>query len=151
MIETIFADIQFWHWFALAVILIILDVAVGAHFLFLWCGLAAGLVGLLLLAIPTMSWEYQLLIFGLGVMSSIAFWFFYLRKQKTVTDQPNLNERSRQYIGRTFTLVEAIENGRGKIRVGDTIWRVQGPEMPEGQKVIVVDADGVILIVERVE
>lgn len=149
--EALFSDLEFWHWFALAVTLVIIDVATGANFLFLWCGAAAALVGIILLLVPSMGWEYQMMIFGLGTMSSLLLWFFYLKKQPAETDQPNLNMRSKQYIGRTFNLVEPIENGRGKVRVGDTLWRVQGEDLPEGAKVKVVNVDGVILIVEQAE
>jgi len=149
--ETLFLDLEFWHWFALAVTLVIIDVATGANFLFLWSGVAAALVGIILLLVPNMGWEYQMMIFGLGTMSSLLLWFFYLKKQPTETDQPNLNMRSKQYIGRTFNLVEPIENGRGKVRVGDTLWRVQGEDLPNASKVKVVNVDGVILIVEKAE
>lgn len=149
--DAFFSQLEFWHWFAFAVLLIIVDVATGANFLFLWSGIAAALVGVLLLIMPKMGWEYQLMIFGLGVMSSILVWFFFLRKHKQATDQPKLNLRNEQYIDRVFDLDEPIVNGRGKVRVGDTWWKVKGADLPQGTKVKVVAVDGVILIVEKVE
>ena len=56
-----------------------------------------------------------------------------------------------QYIGRVFTLEEAIINGRGKVRVDDTLWRVEGADLPLGHKVKVVSVDGVVFKVEGVE
>jgi hypothetical protein len=38
------------------------------------------------------------------------------------SDQPKLNRRGEQYVGRTFTLEEPIVNGHGKIRVDDSTW-----------------------------
>jgi membrane protein implicated in regulation of membrane protease activity len=39
-------------------------------------------------------------------------------------------------------------NGRGSIHSGDTIWRVEGPELPKGARIKVVGADGTLLQVE---
>jgi membrane protein implicated in regulation of membrane protease activity len=43
-------------------------------------------------------------------------------------------------IGRTATLAEPISNGRGRIRLGDTLWRVSGPDLPAGAQVRVTGA-----------
>ena len=42
----------------------------------------------------------------------------------------------------------AIENGVGKAKVGDTYWRVTGPDTPQGEKVKVVGFEGATLKVE---
>ncbi|PCH57286.1 MAG: hypothetical protein COC15_01390 [Legionellales bacterium] len=136
-----------WHWFALAAILIILDVSLGANFFILWLGVCAAMVGGILQINPSLSWELQLLIFAVGSIACIAFWHFYLKKYPTKSDKPNLNRRSEQYIGRTFTLTTAISNGRGKIAVGDSIWTVSGADMPTNTQVKVTGANGIILAV----
>ena len=148
--DVMFAKLVFWHWFALAVILMILDVSIGANFFFVWCGISAAIVGILMLIIPSMTWEFQFLIFGIGIMASLVIWRQYLKKIPKTTDQPGLNRRAERYIGRTFDLDEAIENGRGKVRVDDTTWRVQGEDLPVGTKVKVVGVDGTVLKVEKV-
>ncbi len=147
---AIFSHLVFWHWFALAVILAILDVTIGANFFFVWCGLAAALVGLLLLIIPSMIWEIQFLIFGIGVMASLVIWRQYLKSHPRVSDQPLLNRRAEGYIGRIFTIDEPIVDGRGKVRVDDSTWRVEGQDLPEGTKVKVIGVDGTVLKVEKV-
>lgn len=147
--KDLLAHLVFWHWLALALILGILDVMLGANFLFVWCGLAAGLVGVLLLLFPKLVWEYQLLIFGIGVLLSLVGWRQLNSRAKKLSDQPELNRRSRQYIGRIFTLDVPIVNGRGKVRVDDTQWVVEGADMEIGTKVRVIGVEGVILKVER--
>ena len=68
-----------------------------------------------------------------------------------------LNRRQRQmcirdrYIDRVFTLETAIENGFGKVRVGDTLWRAKGNDLAAGTKVKVTAADGIVLVVEPAE
>ncbi|TIU25428.1 MAG: NfeD family protein, partial [Mesorhizobium sp.] len=51
-----------------------------------------------------------------------------------------LNRRGAQMVGRTATLSEPIQNGRGRIRLGDTLWRVSGPDLPAGTQVRVTAA-----------
>lgn len=148
--EAVFSQLVFWHWFAFAVILAIFDVMLGANFLFVWCGFVAAIVGVILLLFPPLSWEYQLLVFGLGVMASIVVWRHYIKKRDKFV-APTLNRRGSQYVGRTFFLDEAIENGRGKIRVDDTQWRVEGEDLAKGEKVRVTDVDGIILKVEKAD
>ena len=69
-------------------------------------------------------------------------------KSPQVFDQPHLNRRGEQYVGRTFTLQEAIVNGSGKIRLDDLIWKIHGQGCPMGTRVTVTGADGVVLLVE---
>ena len=45
----------------------------------------------------------------------------------------------------------AIENGFGKVRVGDSLWRVKGQDAVAGTKVKVTAADGIVLVVEAVD
>jgi hypothetical protein len=48
-------------------------------------------------------------------------------------------------------LEQPIVNGKGKIKVEDSIWRVSGIDMHKGTKVCVIDVDGDILKVEKEE
>ena len=53
-------------------------------------------------------------------------------------------------MGRQFALHDAIVGGRGKIRVGDSVWLVSGPDLPVGAQVRVIGQDGVLLLVKPV-
>jgi len=117
---------------------------------FLWLGISAGVVGSLLYFIPGIDWEYQLLIFSLLSIVSILLWKKYQTKNPVQTDQPQLNRRGSQYIGRLFTLDEPIVNEVGKIHVDDTIWKIQGEDCPANSRVRVTGVDGTILLVETV-
>jgi len=140
-----------WFWFGAAALLVILDVVFGANFFLLWMGLLAAVVGGIVTVFSGLSWEYQIIIFAVGSVVSVAGWHFYLKTHATTTDRPTLNRRAEQYIGRAFALSEAIVNGRGKIEVDDSSWRVEGAELPLGTRVTVVGVDGVILKVEKLE
>lgn len=145
--EALFASVDYWHWWILAGILLIIEVAAPSFF-FLWLSIAAGITGLSLLALPDLGWEYQILLFsGLSIISLTVF-KRYQRAHPVLTDQPALNRRGEQYIGRNFTLEEAISNNTGVIRVDDSTWRITGADLPAGTTVRVVGVDGVILKVE---
>nr|WP_314575939.1 NfeD family protein [uncultured Pseudomonas sp.] len=142
-------DLSFWDWLGFGTVLLILEVF-GAGGYLLWIGVAAAGVGILTYIIPSMSWEVQFLLFAvLSVLTALYWW----RRQRSVlrkSDQPGLNMRGSELIGRTFAVHDAIVDGRGKIKVGDGVWMVVGPDTAAGNQVRVVAQDGAILKVERV-
>jgi membrane protein implicated in regulation of membrane protease activity len=140
-------NITFWHWWILAAVLIIMEVFAPGAFL-LWLGIAAGVVGGLIYLMPNLAWEYQVLTFSVLSMVSILVWRKYLRTTPEETDEPALNRRGEQYVGRVFTLTEPIVNNMGKIRVDDTTWKIRGDDCPVGTRVEVTGVDGTIFEVE---
>ena len=138
---------DFWHWWILALALIIAETLLPGTF-FLWMGISAIVLGLVSWLVPTMGWEIQLMLFAILSVASIVGWRIWQRRHPVETDQPTLNRRGEQLIGRTFVLQTAIDNGFGKVKVGDSLWRVQGPDAPAGTKVQVTSVDGVVLQVE---
>ena len=141
-----FSQIGFWGWFAFGLMLVILEI-LAPSFVFLWLGIAAGVVGLLVLLMPGLPWEYQWLLFAVFAIVSIVISRRYFAKNPGVEDNLTLNKRGAQYVGRSFTLSEPIRNGRGKIHVDDTQWTVEGPDLEAGENVTVTGTDGVLLIV----
>jgi membrane protein implicated in regulation of membrane protease activity len=138
------AGAAFWHWWALGGLLVIVEV-LAPGYMFLWFGVAAGLVGLLLAVWPGLGLSFQLLLYA-GLLFLCAFgWRWYRRLRPVVSDQPELNRRGAQYLGRRFELVAPIVNGRGRIKVGDSSWVVAGPELPTGRIVEVVGVEGAVL------
>jgi membrane protein implicated in regulation of membrane protease activity len=136
-----------WNWFILAVVLFIFETMIpGVHFL--WFGLAAVVVGFLALAIGV-AWPWQVLAFGLISVLAVFWVRKYARPDMAISDLPDLNVRGQQYIGRSLVVEQAIQNGRGKVRVGDSTWVVEGPDAPAGARVTVTGAKGTVLVVER--
>ena len=137
-------SIGHWHWWILAAVLIILEVFAPGAF-FLWLGIAAVAVGGVVYVAPGMEWEYQLLLFSVLSVVSIILWRKYFRSTPGDTDQPNLNRRGEQYVGRVFTLKEPVTDGIGKIRVDDSTWKIRGEDCPAGTRIEVTGVDGTIL------
>jgi membrane protein implicated in regulation of membrane protease activity len=143
-------QLGYWHWWIGAVALLVLELFAPGAF-FLWLGISAAVVGLLVYLFADIGWQYQLLLFSILSVASIVTWRIYFKERTEETDQPTLNRRGAQYIGRSFTLAEPIVNGIGKIRVDDTSWRIEGPDCDVGRQVRVIGVDGVLLRVEPIE
>ncbi len=143
-------ELQFWHWLIFGLLLAVIEILAPGTF-FLWLGIAAGVTGLTLLALPATPWQIQLVIFAVLSVASVAGWRFYQHRHPIATDDPTLNRRGEQHVGRVFALEQAIANGRGTVRVGDSVWRAEGPDLPAGARVRVVAVSGAILKVERAE
>ena len=141
--------LSFWDWLALGTVLLILEVF-GAGGYLLWVGMAAAIVGVLTFLIPDLSWEVQLLLFGL--LSVLTAWYWWKRQHSaSASDQPTLNLRGQELIGKTFVVHEAIVGGRGKIKVADGVWMAKGPDTPAGSRVRVIGQEGVVIQVERID
>ena len=85
---------------------------------------------------------------GAGVallVADVLIDFVWAHPAVSRSDQPELNRRGAQLIGRVLVLAEAIEGGRGKVRVGDTLWPVEGPDAPAGAEVRVTAAKTTVL------
>ena len=144
-----FEQIEFWNWWVVAVFLIGIEIfAPGA--VFLWMGIAAAIVGVVLMLFPEMTWQIQMLIFAVLSLVSILVWRFVLR-DRFPAPLPGrvLNRRGASYVGRTFTLKEPIVDGNGLLHVDDSRWKVEGEDLPAGTKVKVTGIDGTVLKVER--
>jgi membrane protein implicated in regulation of membrane protease activity len=143
--------IAYWHWWIAAALLAILEMVMPGTMLIFFAA-AAAVVGLVTLLIPSLPWQVQFIGFALLSVAGIFAWRKYRALHPGTLDggdQPTLNKRAAQYIGRTVTLIEPIVNGTGKVKVDDTIWRVAGPDLPEGATVKVTKADGGFLTVEK--
>jgi len=132
-----------WNWMILAAVLFALELTAPGMF-FMWFGLAAAATGILMFRYD-ISWQWQLIWFCGLSLASVLVAAKYLRKHPLESDRPLLNERAAQLIGQTFDLVDPIVNGRGSVKIGDSIWRVEGPELPIGARITVVGADGTLL------
>lgn len=136
-------------WWVLALLLIGGEVLVPGYFL-LWIGIAAGVMGVVVLALPQLGMLPQALLFAaLAFVSCFAYWkLLRPRIERDAPDAAGLNRRAERLIGQRYVLETAIQNGRGKARVGDSLWLAEGPDLPAGAVVEVVGVDGSTLKVK---
>lgn len=138
--------IVYWHWYALAAVLVILETLVPGV-LFLWLAIGAGIAGTLLLVVPDMDPVHQLLVFAVASAIALYLGHRFLRRPPPAAE-PGLNRRADALIGQETVLVEAIANGQGRVHLGGSSWKVTGPEAPAGTRVRVAAAEGTLLRVD---
>jgi membrane protein implicated in regulation of membrane protease activity len=137
-----------WAWLTIGVLLCAAEIVAPGFFL-VWLGVAAIATGVLAFLLPV-GVPMQL-----GIFAVLAFIALYgarrwLKANPIESTDPLLNQRGGRLVGEVLTLVTAIENGRGRAKVGDGEWPVRGPDTAAGTRVRVVSADGGVLVVEAV-
>ena len=139
-----------YGWWLLALVLIGAEMILPGYFL-LWIGVAAGLMGAILLLAPTLPVIAQAIMFALlAIATCTVYWRLIRPLAEHRDDQPLLNRRGERMVGRRVVIVEPIVNGRGKVKVGDGAWLAEGPDLPIGQEVEVTACEGTMLKVRAV-
>jgi membrane protein implicated in regulation of membrane protease activity len=141
-----FSTLGDWNWLIFGIILMALEVLAPGIFLF-WLGLAALLVGLVAFGVHP-SWQIEILLFAAFAIAAVPLWRRMARSNTAVSESnPFLNRRTEALVGRVFTLEKPIIDGAGTVRIGDTVWRVAGPDTPAGTRVKIVQVSGADLTV----
>ncbi|GGA98492.1 membrane protein [Brucella endophytica] len=148
MIVEFLTNLGIWNWLVLGLVLLMLEILAPGIF-FIWFGLAALVTGALAFLLASSAagfgWQLQTVVFlVLAVLFALAGRRFFGSRSDD-SDDPLLNRRGQQLVGQRATLTEPIVNGRGRIRMNDTMWRVKGPDLPAGTEVRVVGFDPVSL------
>ncbi len=150
MIARIAAELGPWSWWVSGMVLLAAELAAPGFFL-VWIGIAAivvGAVSLLFWDSAFWVWQLQAILFAVLAVAATLVGRKLTREHGT-SDEPFLNQRGASLVGRTATLAEPIQEGRGRIRLDDTQWQVMGPDLPIGARVKVVSSNGRDLTVEE--
>lgn len=129
-----------WGWIVAGLVLLGLELFAPGAFL-MWLGLAAVVVGLATLAVD-LPWQVAAVLFVVLASIFVMIGRRIAVRRATAEDDLRLNDRAARLVGLTFPLADAIEGGRGRIRVDDSSWGVEGPDLPAGTIVRVVGHDG---------
>ncbi|MCF3638465.1 NfeD family protein [Rhizobium sp. TRM95111] len=150
MIARLAAELGPWAWWVLGIVLLILEVLMPGVFL-VWIGLAAivtGALALLFWESAFWTWQVQWLLFAVLSLAAAIGGRRLVSARSRASDEPFLNQRGQSLVGRTATLEQPIREGRGRIRLDDTMWSVQGPDLPAGTRVRITQSNGRDLTVE---
>ena len=134
-------------WWVIGIVLVIGEVVLPGTFL-IWFAFAAFGVGLIG-AVVDLSGMNQVVVFGLLSFASLSLGYL-MRKRRGDPEVPAFADRTQAYMGKTYTVVVAIENGQGKIQVGDSVWLAEGEDCPIGGSVKVIDSRGNVLLIDVV-
>lgn len=137
-----------WFWLSLGLILGVAEMVAPGFFL-MWLGLAAIIVGLLDYFLP-ITVAYQVAMFAILSVLAVFAGKKFLQENPIESDDPKLNDRGARLAGEIVTVVEAISNGHGRVKVGDSVWSARGANAAEGSQVRVTGADGAVLLVEAI-
>ncbi len=142
-----------YGWWIVGLVLLIGEVLIPGIFL-MWLGLAALIMGVVDWLLPFIPWYWQLGLYAV-IAAGLVFGIrpFVTRELDRETERPALNRRLHAMIGRTGEIVDAVVEGYGRARIGETTWRVRGPDMAEGTpvKVTGVDEKTLSLLVEPLD
>jgi len=138
----------FWHWLIGAAAFAVLEIAIPAMVCIWLAAAALGTAAIAWLA-PGLSWEHQALIFAALAVASVAIGRLAFARIREQSGRAHLNRRAEIYVGRTFTLERPIVDGRGRLKVDDTMWLVEGPDLPAGTRVQVTGVDNTLLRVAQ--
>ncbi|QEL24800.1 NfeD family protein [Bosea sp. F3-2] len=137
-----------WLWAILGLLLIGGEMLAPGVFL-IWLGLAALVTGAIV-GLIGVGWQAAMLVFAvLAVVCVIIGRLLTRRRSEEPDAATGLNDRGRQLIGKVFRLEATMNGGEGRIRVGDSSWRVIGPELLAGTEIKVVRVEGATLVVEK--
>ena len=123
----------------------------GTAGFFLGIASSAVVVGLFVWLFDSFGVVEQLLLFaGLSLIYSWLYFQFFRKRTVDETDNRLLNNRAAQLVGTVVEASAAVQDGAGRIAIGDTLWsvRVEG-DVAEGEKVRVTGADGMDLLIEK--
>jgi membrane protein implicated in regulation of membrane protease activity len=137
-----------WLWLLAAIFLGIAELIVPGVFL-IWLAAAAAATGLLTLAFGIGA-PFQFALFALLAIFSVYLGRRWYLANPMPSADPMLNDRAARLVGRTVTVTQAIDNGEGRVKVGDGVWSCRGADCAEGSRVRITGADGSCLKVEPV-
>lgn len=135
---------EFWHWLIAAAVFAVIEIAAPAM-VCIWLAAAALGTAVVTGIAPGLHWEYQALLFAGLAIASIAVGRLTLVHRSRSLRTAHLNRRAETYIGRTFTLDRPVVDGRGRLKIDDTVWLVEGPDLPAGTHIRVTGADNTLL------
>ena len=146
---TWIATLQPWHWLVLGILLLGLE-TLGIGGFLIGFAIACFVQSLIVFLAPELHWSLQIFIFAIN---AVIFTFLYWKVFKPFnsrTDQPQLNDRAAQMVGRSAVIDVDMPHGEGKVMFGDTYWRIksEGP-LASGDAVSVTAAKDMVLMVQK--
>jgi membrane protein implicated in regulation of membrane protease activity len=135
-----------WLWLIGGVLLLIAEIIAPGFFL-VFIGAAAIAAGLFTVLFD-LGLAGQLALFALYAIVAVTIGRRVYAHQNVDSADPLLNDRAARLIGKTVTVVEAVDDHGGRVRVGDGEWSARGGPADAGDRVRITGIDGNCLRVE---
>lgn len=137
-----------WVWLIAAALLASAEILVPGVFLIFLAGAAALTAVAAAIGAPV---AVQLVLFPLFALGSAWFGKRWYHQNPVSSSDPLLNDPMARHVGKTVLVVEAIEGGMGRVKLGDGVWNAQGPDTSAGQRMKIVGGQGTCLKVEPLD
>jgi len=143
-----------WHWLAFGLVLVGAELVVPS-FTIVWFGLAACLVGILLLAVPSLPLALQIFIWAAASAACTLFWFRYFKPK--MADRTTSGMSREAIVGQSGMMLVGVAShlDRGRIRfavpvLGAEEWDcISRDVLRTGDYARVTGIEGHVLNVER--
>ena len=139
-----------WGWAIIAALLALAELHLPGAYL-VWIAFGAALTAGFA-AVVEVTLETQLGVFaGASLLCCFGGYFVYRRQQRPAPEEPALNRRDRATIGARGIVCEPFVGGRGKVRLGDSVWLAEGPDLTAGTPVAVTAVHGMTVTVAALD
>lgn len=136
-----------WIWATGALVIALGELHAPGYYL-IWIAVGAAVTAAIGLAVD-LTLEAQIGVFvPASLLSCIAGYFVYRKLVTARGDAAPVNQRALDMVGTTGVAAETFHNGHGKVRLADSVWLAEGPDLPKGAAVVVVALRGTVVIVE---
>ncbi len=135
-----------WFWLLAGALLGAAEIIIPGFFL-IWFAIAALITGALTLLFD-ISVPLQIGLFAVLAVFSVYVGRKWFADNPIISSDPKLNDRGARLVGEIVAVVEPIEHGTGRVKVGDSVWSARGVDAATGTRVRVTGADGSVLLVE---
>lgn len=140
-------------WAAAGVVLLVLEILVPGFFL-VWFAAAALLTAGAVLALGGGAPVFQAALFTVLSALLVAGALAWRRRRPgsgSADAAAAINDRAAQKLGVVARLDEPLSGGRGRLFIGDTLWQIEGPDLPAGTRVRITGHVGTVLKVEQAD
>ena len=135
-----------WIWAIAGVLLLIAEIIAPGFFL-VFIGVAALATGAFTLLFG-MPLAFQLILFTIYALVAVMIGRKVYANQAADSSDPLLNDRVARMVGKSVTVIEAVDEHSGRVRVGDSEWSARGGPGRPGERVRITGVDGNCLLVE---
>ena len=135
-----------WLWMSGGILLLIAEIIAPGFFL-VFIGVAALATGAFTLLFD-MPLAFQLILFTIYALVAVMIGRKVYANQAVDSTDPLLNDRAARLVGKSVTVIAAVDEHSGRVRVGDSEWSARGGPGRPGERVRITGVDGNCLLVE---
>jgi len=127
--------------------LLLIAEVIAPGFFLVFIGVAALATGAFTLLFD-MPLPFQLILFTIYALVAVMIGRKVYSNQAVDSTDPLLNDRAARLLGKSVTVIEAVDEHSGRVRVGDSEWSARGGPGRPGERVRITGVDGNCLLVE---